>query len=113
MSFSCTGCLTAYLLRFIRRGYPVKRKAATFAAVFHSFIPQPASGCHSASPCLAACKVLVKILAVKHIYTVHFSEPDPFIAPGSLHKNIKPVVLRCCLLTGFYQHSFLRLEYPA
>ena len=37
-----------------------------------SFIPQPASGCSSALPCLAAYKVLVKILAVKHIYTVHF-----------------------------------------
>ena len=63
------------LPRFIRWGYPVKRKAATFAAAFHSFIPQPASGCSSALPCLAAYKVLVKFLAVKHIYTVHFSEP--------------------------------------
>jgi hypothetical protein len=50
----------------------VERKAAAFATAFHGFIPQLASGCSSALPCLAAHKVLVNILAVKHIYTVYF-----------------------------------------
>jgi hypothetical protein len=66
--------MAMYAKGFSAEGYPVKRKTAIFIVASHSFIPQPASGCSSALPCLAAILVY-PIFAVKRIYTVLFLEP--------------------------------------